>query len=87
VRVTWFLVESYAPPGTDVPDVEARIGDAVRANDGNSITHLASILLPEDETWFHIFDAADRELVVAVSDAADLSPLRIVETTHSAHWR
>lgn len=81
--MTWFLVEAYSPPGHDLTETEARIDASILGLNG--VTHLASVLLPEDETCFHFFEAADRETVAVVSETADLEPLRIVETIHSGH--
>lgn len=83
--MTWYLVEAYTPPGRALPDIEARIDLSMQATSG--VTHLASILIPEDETCFHIFDAVDRDTVAGISETAGLSPLRIVETIHSERWR
>ncbi len=81
--MTWYLVEAYSPPGHDLTETEARIDASIRRLDG--VTHLASVLLPEDETCFHFFEAANRDTVAFVSETADLGPLRIVETVHSGH--
>lgn len=82
--MTWFLVEAYAPPDAELGRMEARIDQVTGTVEG--ITHLASILLHEDETCFHIFDAAARDVVVRVGELAGLEPLRIVEATHARQW-
>lgn len=82
--MTGYLVESYSPRNQALTESDARIAISVLAISG--ITHLASILLPEDETCFHIFEADDRDIVAGISETAGLSPLRIVEIVHSGHW-
>jgi hypothetical protein len=78
--MSWYLVEAYAPASQELGDIDARINMSVATAPG--VTHLTSILIPEDETCFHIFEAESRDVVLGVSDAAGLSPLRIVETRH-----
>jgi hypothetical protein len=82
--VTWFLVETFAPSAQALGAIDASIEASLVSVPG--VTHLASLLIPEDETCFHIFDAADRDSVAGVSAAAGLTPLRIVETLFREHW-
>ena len=46
-----YLVEVYAPRGTDISELVER----ARAADG--VRHLRSIFVPEDEVCFHLFSA------------------------------
>jgi hypothetical protein len=50
--VPTYLVEVYAPRGTDISEL---VSDARAAADG--LHHLRSIFVPEDEICFHLFSA------------------------------
>jgi hypothetical protein len=81
--VPTFLVEAYAPGISKQTrgQLEQQARDAVRevAAEGRQISYLTSIFIREDETCFHLFEAASAEDVEAVSARAALSLTRIVE--------
>lgn len=76
-----FLVEAYTA-AADVAGLEARARAAAEelAQAGRAVRYVRSIFVPEDETCFHLFEAASVEAVREASDRARLSPQRIVET-------
>jgi hypothetical protein len=76
-----FLVEIYAPRGSAAPDDAARARRAAEAvaRDGVAIRYIRSILLPEDETCFHLFEAQSAEAVGRVVERAAFRHGRIVE--------
>jgi hypothetical protein len=51
--VPTYLVEVYAPRGTDISEL---VSDARAAAEG--LDHMRSIFVPEDEICFHLFSAA-----------------------------
>jgi hypothetical protein len=79
--VTGFLVEIYAPRTSALADDSARARRAAEAvaREGVAIRYIRSILVPEDETWFHLFEAQSAEAVERVVERAALRPGRIVE--------
>ena len=79
--MTSFLVETYTPAGAVLAEIEARARRAAAElqQAGSSVRYLRSILVPDDETCFHLFVASSVEAVRAASERAGLSPQRIVE--------
>ncbi len=49
-----FLLEVYAPQGTDMSELVAQ------ARSAEGLHHLRSIFVPEDEICFHLFSASHR---------------------------
>jgi hypothetical protein len=77
-----FLVETYVAAGkVDLPATGARARAAAEtlSSSGQAVRYLRSILLPEDETCFHLFEGESRQAVERVSEAAGIRRLRIVE--------
>jgi uncharacterized protein DUF4242 len=76
-----FLVEAYAPAATHVDDIEGRARAAAMAmtNTGIAVRHVRSILVPDDETIYHLFEGPSSEVVAEVSRRASLRVTRIVE--------
>jgi hypothetical protein len=78
-----YLVEVYLPRlrAGELADAtaRARLAAVQLAGEGTSIRHLRSIYLPEDETCFHFFEAADAEVVREASRRAALACQRVVE--------
>ena len=80
--MTRFLAETYLP--------RSRAGDSRRAarcaraaaeqlsREGTSVRYLRTMLLPEDETCFHVFDATSADAVGEVGRRAGLKWARIV---------
>ena len=79
--MTGFLVEAYAPATSDLVDLEARAQRAATelAEAGTEVRYVRAIFVPEDETCFHLFEAASPDAVHAASERAGLSAQRIVE--------
>ena len=79
--MTSWLIEAYAPGSTNVAEVEARARDAAAelTRAGTPIRYLRTIFVRQDETCFHVFEAASAETVREVAERARLSAQRIVE--------
>jgi hypothetical protein len=78
-----FLVEAYEPrlrAGT-LSELEARARAAAAdlSSSGTAVRYVRSFFVPEDETCFHVFEAASADAVQAASERAGLSAQRIVE--------
>jgi hypothetical protein len=71
-----FLVEAYAPASSEC-DVLAHQMDA--AAGGRSMRRLRSILVPEDEICFHLFEADSADSLAAAVASAEVRAQRIVE--------
>ena len=78
-----FLVELYvqrgAPTDVDSLAAAARVAAEALSREGTRIRCLRSMFVPEDETCFLVFEAADREHVLAATNRAGLTVDRIVE--------
>jgi hypothetical protein len=78
-----YVVECFVPKAksADLPAVAARAHEAARAMtlEGTPVRYLRSILIPEDETCFHLFEGASADVVGEVSRRAALTYDRIVE--------
>ncbi len=72
-----YLLEGYERRGpTGLDDLEARCRAAAAGSDG--VRYVRSILVPEDETCFHLFEGSSAEAVRKVGAEAGLDPLRVV---------
>ena len=72
-----YLLEGYERRGpTALDDLEARCRAAADGFDG--VRYVRSILVPEDETCFHVFEGPSEEEVRKVGAEAGLTPLRVV---------
>jgi hypothetical protein len=75
--MTRFVVEVYTSNGSDVA---ARVrSDAETLARSRSLRHLRAILLPADETCFHVVEAASADDVAAAADEARVAVDRIAE--------
>ncbi len=72
-----YLVEIYAPGTVVVDDLAERAVVVARASPG--VHYLRSIFVPEDETCFHLFDAASPEALRAAGREAGIEFPRILE--------
>jgi hypothetical protein len=78
-----YLLEAYEPrSATPLADLEARCRAAAEACDG--VRYVRSILVPEDETCFHIFEGPSEEAVRKAGAEAGLTPVRVVACLASA---
>jgi hypothetical protein len=79
--MTTFLVEAYAPAGLDLTEVEARAraAAAAMADEGVVVDYVRPILVPGDETCFHLIESGSEAGVVELIRRAALSFIRIVE--------
>jgi uncharacterized protein DUF4242 len=77
-----FLVEAYAPAASNLTTLldQARRATAMEGTE-HAVLHIRSILVAEDETCFHLFEADSIEAVSAVVTAAHIHANRIVEVT------
>jgi hypothetical protein len=72
-----YLLEGYERRGTTaLADLEARCQAAAEGFDG--VRYVRSILVPEDETCFHLFEGPSAEEVRKAGTEAGLAPLRVV---------
>jgi hypothetical protein len=77
-----YLVELYQPAGPDNGPAgaeSARAAASALAREGIEVRYLRSIFIPEDETCFHLFEAASAEAIDQVSRRAAFEHERIVE--------
>lgn len=82
MAVASFLVEAYAPiTPASLKEVVARARHAARtlSREGMRVRHVRAVLVPEDETCFHLFDAPSAAVVGEVARRAGLHHVRIVE--------
>ena len=84
--MTTYLAECYVS-GSRRPDELAtliRTSVEVAVRQGVDIRYVRSILVPGDETCFHVFEAASAEAVDAVGRLAALPLIRVVEVLEPA---
>jgi hypothetical protein len=79
--VTTFLVEAFAPAELDLTEVEARARAAATAlaSEGVAVDYVRPILVPGDETCFHLIESGSEAGVVELIRRAALSFIRIAE--------
>ena len=71
--MTGFLVEVYTPAAAALAEIRELSSVAKPAR------YVRSIVVPGDETCFHLFEAASAEVVLEASRRAGITPQRIVE--------
>ena len=83
-----FLVEAYLPRGGAIDPAETieRVRAAVEqmSSAGAGVRHLRSIVVPGDETCFHVFEAHSIEAVQTVGRRAQLEFDRVTEAIEPA---
>lgn len=84
--MTTFLAECYVSASSRPDELAALIRRSVEAaaGEGVQVRYVRSILVPGDETCFHVFEAASAEAVVAVGRFAALPLVRVVEAVEPA---
>lgn len=70
-----FALEVYAAESSSLAEVEAHA--AIVCGDG--VCYVRSLLLPEDETCFHVFEAPSADALGEASRRASFPYTRIVE--------
>ena len=77
-----YLVEVYLPGSCRQEAREAarraRAAAEALARDGRRIRYVRTTFLPDDETCFHVFEAASAEVVEEAAGRAGLARARIV---------
>jgi hypothetical protein len=74
--VTTFLLEVYSPSSGTARDAET-VARAVAGH--GEVRYLRSILIPQDETCFHLLEAASTKAVLAAAARAAIRFERVVE--------
>jgi Nickel responsive protein SCO4226-like len=79
--VTTFLAECYWSASSQPDELATLIRRSVEVvvRQGVDVRYVRSILVPGDETCFHVFEAASAEAVDAVGRLAALPLVRVVE--------
>lgn len=76
-----YLVELYLPKGAaaDVAQATSRAQTAAADGEAARVRCLRSIFIPEDETWFLLYEAPTLAAVKEAVERAELDCARIVE--------
>jgi hypothetical protein len=87
-RGQMYLVERYWP-GIDEPHLRAVLPNLERAaremrDEGQSVEHVTSILMPADQVVFTLIDASSEAVVRELNERADLRIDRIAVAIHVA---
>jgi len=77
-RTRTFMVEAYAPASSEIADLSAQARRAERADD-SAVKHLRSILVPDDEICFHLYEAESADTVAHAIHVGGMRAQRIVE--------
>lgn len=75
-----FLVEAYAPATTVVAELHQAARQAALSSTlaGVAVHHVTTILVRDDETCFHVFDADSVEAVRSAAERGAIPAHRIV---------
>ena len=77
-----FIAEAYEPnpaaTRAEVADALRRAADEIAAG-GTQVRYIRSIVVPADETCFHVFEAPSEAAVREASERARITCTRIVE--------
>jgi hypothetical protein len=77
-----YLVELYLPKpdagGRRAAAAKARSAARALTREGTPVRYVRSIFIPDDETYFHLFEGPSAEAVRMASERAGMSPSRIV---------
>ena len=79
--MTTFLAECYVSAATPPDEVAAlmRRGAETVAAEGVEVTYIRSIVVPGDETCFHVFEAGTADAVTAVGVSVAVPLVRVAE--------
>ena len=79
--MTGFLVEVYTPFPATLAEIQGRARSAAiqLSQAGAPTRYVRAIVVPGDETCFHLFEAPSVEIVREAATRAGISPQRIVE--------
>jgi uncharacterized protein DUF4242 len=78
--VTLYLLELYVPRGLGLDEATARAQQVADAD----VRYVRTMLVTEDETCFHVFEASSREALRAAAEKCGLTTVRISEAVESA---
>jgi quercetin dioxygenase-like cupin family protein len=82
--VLTYLIEAYtADPNIAELEVRARAAAAAMSKEGRTVRYLRSVLIPADETCFHLVEATCAEAVAELARRANLAHERIIEAEES----
>jgi Protein of unknown function (DUF4242) len=83
--VTRYLVEVYVSRagsnGLAAATERARSAAEAMAREGLRVQWLRTIFVPEDETCFHLYEAASADLVRRAAESAGVACQRVLEAT------
>ena len=76
-----YLLEAYTPASALLEEVEARMRTAAAelSESGTPVRYVRSILVPEDETCFHLLVGPSSEAVAETARRAGISAPRITK--------
>lgn len=79
-----FLLEAFEPASATSSAAQLRQAAEQLAREGTHVVYRRTIRVAEDETSFHLLDAADEAAVAAAAGRAGIQPVRIVVAEESA---
>jgi hypothetical protein len=80
-----YLLELYMPRGQAVEEAVARarlVGDR-QVGGETAVRYVRTMYVAEDETCFHVFEAASREVLLEAASRSGLSDARITEAVET----
>ena len=74
-----YLLELYVPRGKGLDEATTR----ARQVQVGGVRYVRTMYVAEDETCFHVFEAASREALLEAASRSGLADVRITETVES----
>lgn len=74
-----YLLELYVPRGLGLDEAAAR----ARLVEEKDVRYVRTMFVAEDETCFHVFEAASREALLEAASRSGLTEARVTETVES----
>jgi hypothetical protein len=74
-----YLVELYVPRGHGLAEASAQ----ARLVDDTDVRYLRTMFVAEDDTCFHVFEAASREALLEAASRSGFADARITETVET----